>query len=638
LLHPKHFGRILDLLERSGIHQVRLLGGEPSLHPDFVRIVDQAVDRGFTIMVFSNGLMPESSLRALANLRIEQCGVVLNVRCPSDDTPDDREFLYRTCQRLGQRASVGVNIYRPGLSLSFVLELIDRFGLGRSIRLGLAHPRLGADNDFLHPRFYHLVGQELLQLARQAQQLGIELDPDCGFVPCMFPGEFFDVTGFDAGQLGRRCGPIPDILPDLSSIHCYALGNLERYPISGARTTSKLIRLYTERRADARHLGVYRECSTCSLRQDRQCYGGCLAASMGRLRGRRELVRANSRQVEAKGGARSRRPVASAPHRWMLPYVDQPVEFWQELAATYPSSIKGVYFPLPVSGLGSGRPPQPAQHLEPFLNQDAVGKHVLINPIMLPEPVTEMGAQITDQLERLAQEHGISGATICDLRLAEMARQRLPGLELTASVLADVCEPHQLSLLEGLFDVIVPSTRILRSSRNLIALREAFSGRLRLLVNEACLPGCPYRRQHFYEMATSENPPESLCAELLERQPWLRIIGAWVLPQHLHWFDELADEYKLAGRVTLRDPDNYRRVCDAYIHRTALWPNEIGGGPASILDKTIVPDDLYETTLACDRQCHQCDLCQRFARRDVARRAAGAIACDAPEANSKVLS
>ena len=611
----EHFGRVLDLLERSGIRQVRLLGGEPTLHPDFAALVKEAVDRDFSLLVFSNGLMPDPSLQALANLPEERCGVVLNVRCPPEDERAEPASLFHTCAVLGARASLGVNIDRTGLPLACAMDLIERFRLRRSLRLGLAHPRLGGNNGFLHPRFYPVVGQELLGVAREARRRGIELDLDCGFVRCMFPAEFFAETGLAAAEVGRRCGPIPDILPDLSSVYCYALGGQGRYPISGVETTAELIRLHVEWTADALRLGVYRECSACQWKQSQQCHGGCLAAALRRLHrggeGRRTIARFDPRGVRPVGSP----SVDRGQHPWLLPYIDQPAEFWRELSHAHPSRIKGVYFPLPDAPCGSGRPLQPHRHMEAFLTQTAVDKHVLINPLVLPGPIGENGPPIVDRMAQLVEEYGVTGATIADLRLAEMIRRRLPQLELTASVVMDIHQPHQALMLEGLCDVLVPATRIVRSLRRLQDLRRAFAGRLRLLVNEACLPGCPFRSQHFFEMATAVEPPESLCGDLLARQPWLRLLGAWVLPQHLTWFDDLVDEYKVAGRVTLREPADYRRVCDAYVQRTALWPHEIGGGPASVLDRWMVPDDLYAETLVCEQQCHRCDLCRRFAAR-----------------------
>jgi collagenase-like PrtC family protease len=238
---------------------------------------------------------------------------------------------------------------------------------------------------------------------------------------------------------------------------------------------------------------------------------------------------------------------------------------------------------------------------------------VLINPLVLPLPLDQIGDQVLDELDRLREEYGVGAATLGDARLAELVRQRLPGLQLTASCLLEVTEPGQAQALRGVFDTLVPSTRLTRRPDRLAPLRAAFGGRLRLLVNEGCLDSCLERKQHFYEMAHGGDFPQSLCRERLARDPWLRLTGAWILPQHLSQLDACADEFKLAGRVTLRDPDHYRRVLRAYVERRALWPHEIGGGPATVSARTSVSRAHFRWMLECDHGCGDCAVCRRAA-------------------------
>jgi hypothetical protein len=152
----------------------------------------------------------------------------------------------------------------------------------------------------------------------------------------------------------------------------------------------------------------------------------------------------------------------------------------------------------------------------------------------------------------------------------------------------------------------------MRDLRALRALRAAFPGTIRLIANEGCIPGCPYRTQHFYEMTACPTGPQSLCNDLLEEAPWMRLTGSWVLPQHLHLFRGVCDEWKLSGRVTLRDAATYLRVAGAYIHGRPLAPHQIGGGPASILEPIEITEEFYNRTLHCRRNCHQCGVCREY--------------------------
>jgi hypothetical protein len=301
-----------------------------------------------------------------------------------------------------------------------------------------------------------------------------------------------------------------------------------------------------------------------------------------------------------------------ATNVWALPYIDQPLAFWERLADRFGRHILEVYFPLPLDLIGSGRPELPQRHLKDFLLHAPVRKAALLNAVTLPGPVQRSAPAIIDHLRNLQEISGIVGATVANLRLAELIRNAMPELVLTASVLMEISHPNQAMMINGICDVLVPGGRAMRHLPSMRALQRAFQGKIRMLVNEGCLGGCPYRMQHFHEMCTGVPEPESLCDGLLERQPWLRLTGAWVTPQFLRYYDGVYDELKLAGRVTLQEPERYMQVLDSYVHRSPLLPCEIGGGPSSVIEPIEIPEELYVYTLHCGQRCHECTRCADY--------------------------
>jgi len=234
-----------------------------------------------------------------------------------------------------------------------------------------------------------------------------------------------------------------------------------------------------------------------------------------------------------------------------------------------------------------------------------------VNPIVLDRPVEEVAPSVVAALRRLHDQRGVQGITVANLSLASRIKEALPDLTVGASVLMGVSSPAQALVARGYLDALSPDTRLVRDLQGLKRMRVAFPGEIRLLVNEACLPGCLFRTQHFYEMAYSSAFPQSLCQQVLEERPWLRLTGAWILPQHLHFYDGLYDSLKLAGRVTLRDPQRYLAVLAAYVHRQPIQPRDIGGGPASPLDELDVSDEWFEFVLSCNKHCDVCLVCSR---------------------------
>jgi len=297
---------------------------------------------------------------------------------------------------------------------------------------------------------------------------------------------------------------------------------------------------------------------------------------------------------------------------WVIPYIDQPLSFWQNLAGHYDRYIHEVYFPIPLDNVPSGRPLQPTLHFEEFLATSPFRLSVLINPIVFPRPVEEMAPAIIEMLKNLRQSFSIHSATLSNAMLAKKIRDSIPGLRLTASVLMDIFSPNQLAMIDGVFDALVPSSRIVRNLPALATLRESFSGEIRLIVNEGCLPNCIFRTQHFFEMGAKLAYPQSLCQDMLSQNPWLRLTGSWILPQHLHLYDGLFDTLKLAGRVTLQNPTYYRDVLNAYIFRKKRSPHRIGGGPASPRAPIDVSEEFFKQTLRCQKSCLRCDVCRDY--------------------------
>ena len=166
--------------------------------------------------------------------------------------------------------------------MGFLVDRVRELGLSPTLRLGLAHPVAGGAHRHLHPRDYPAVGERILGLARRAGRAGIAVRFDCGFVPCMFPPGSLPDLGGGAEDIGCRCSPIPDVLPQGQAIACFPLAGLHREAVRD-RDASTLRPRFHERYSPYRSLGL---CGTCQARDQRtngKCEGGCLAAAMRRL-------------------------------------------------------------------------------------------------------------------------------------------------------------------------------------------------------------------------------------------------------------------------------------------------------------------------------------------------------------------
>jgi len=280
------FDDALDYLERSQIEQVRLLGGEPTLHPLFIKMIEKSLQRKFKLMIFSNGLMPENVITRLKEIDPDTVTILMNTIHPLEDSPAGMARQQQTMSVLADRVVLGVNIYSREQGFDYLLDNVNKYKLERVIRLGIAHPLLSQRNSFLNAKFYPEIGVKIYNLFQTATKQDIEIGFDCGFVPCMFPEEIFDELGELMAGTGHCCTPNLDLLPDGRFISCYPLNNLEKVKLDHHTKAEDLRDGFSEMLSPYRQIGIYPHCQTCSYFKESQCNGGCIAGKICRLTGK----------------------------------------------------------------------------------------------------------------------------------------------------------------------------------------------------------------------------------------------------------------------------------------------------------------------------------------------------------------
>ncbi len=276
------FQRSLDLLVRSGVNEVRLLGGEPTLHPEFITLLNLALKTGKFVRVFTNGMIPDSVLDALCRIPEKQLTLVLNINHLKGEKFDFPEKISAVLERLHEKIIPGLNIDTKNVELLPLLALVKNHRLKKAVRLGLAQPCTGYDNAYLPPKHYFAVGDKVLGFTEQAQRQSVKVILDCGFVPCMFADA--DWKNFDLDfRPGRQCEPIPDILPDGTVVPCYPLSGFISQALDETQSTSQSRESFMTSLAVYRTAGIYKICSICDYRKKGLCTGGCTAHKIKRF-------------------------------------------------------------------------------------------------------------------------------------------------------------------------------------------------------------------------------------------------------------------------------------------------------------------------------------------------------------------
>ncbi len=280
---------IADFLRSSGRQQVSLVAGEPTMHPQVVDFILYLLDRGFEVTLVTHGSLSPSRLeefrRHLTEIPRERLQVVCHFPDPDQTpmSPQDSQRLHRFLAVMGPWTQAHFTIQRWDFNLDFLFEHINRFGLKRQVRLGLAHPVLGGKAGFIPAEDMRRVVERLYSYRRRFESYRVRPDLDCGFPLCQF-------SDAELGWLDRRrgcgpggCGPALDIWPDMSVYHCFALATSQSKSLFEFDSLEQLegdfARWHEEIRAAS--AGIYEACDGCLSREDGGCRGGGLCRIIG---------------------------------------------------------------------------------------------------------------------------------------------------------------------------------------------------------------------------------------------------------------------------------------------------------------------------------------------------------------------
>lgn len=183
---PTAFLDALHRLQQHGISQLYLRGGEPTQHPDFAWMLTRALERGFSLLVHSSGLIPHAVVRKLERLPPEQVALICPAVIPGEVWPHQLTQQFHLFTRLGPRIVPAINLLFPSVKLDFVLDWIDQYHLARRVIVEL-RPLIEDEtlelaqliNDFTRRA---LLRRIRLELDRENRP-GLDLLPDGRVVP-----------------------------------------------------------------------------------------------------------------------------------------------------------------------------------------------------------------------------------------------------------------------------------------------------------------------------------------------------------------------------------------------------------------------------------------------------------------------
>ncbi|MCX5694279.1 MAG: radical SAM protein [Candidatus Omnitrophica bacterium] len=284
-LHPnyiklKELSVIIDFLKQSKETRVGILGGEPTLHPEFKKAMAMVIQAGLGVTIFTNGLMDRDNSTFLKGIQARKCNVLLNLNSPESYTKKQWSIINRTAGLLRKRMRLGFNIYKLDNDLDFLVDFIQKYNLEKIIRLGMAVPIFGGNNKYIELADYPKVSEKIVNFIEKHRLTGISFTFDCGFTLCSFTDEQLGKLIRLRTTLISSCPPPIDVGPDLKLWHCFATSRMWNKKLTDFKDLQAVIKFYQTKFKAFRQVGATNGCLRCEYLRLDYCSGGCLGHTL----------------------------------------------------------------------------------------------------------------------------------------------------------------------------------------------------------------------------------------------------------------------------------------------------------------------------------------------------------------------
>jgi len=285
-ISDENYAYILDFFRRSGHSELRLLGGEPTLHPKFEQWVNDGIKDPFfhKIQLFSNALaldqkLSHSIVHPKVSFLINLNGPKVigeNIYSETVNNVENMVFEYRR-RNIEPRVTLGINIFEPHFDYSYIIEESKKLNL-KTIRYSITVP--SNNNQAGTLQHYESYVPRLVEFLDSCHENGIMPHIDCNNPPkCIFSNEAlvnFIYSGFDLVHR-EMCRPVMDIRPDLSVARCFVFEDYLSVNIKDFDTVAEIQEFFIREIDSKRFFNpAFKECSVCRFWQEKKCQGGCL--------------------------------------------------------------------------------------------------------------------------------------------------------------------------------------------------------------------------------------------------------------------------------------------------------------------------------------------------------------------------
>lgn len=277
------FRKMLEFCSRTPMNHIGIIGGEPTLHPQFSEILKEVnkycreCDTSATL--FTNGIELEKYLPYIG----DRIGILINCNTPANQSAESYKKHLDVLDHLYElswfesKVSLGCNVFLGCVDYNYMWDLVDKYHL-KHIRCSAVSPG-GCYHEWRaeKEKYYLELKPIFVQFCRDAIKHNCKLNMDCGHIPmCYFTMEEKEVVEAACENLYQDfCEPVMDITPDFKVTSCFgAYDPIDIRDFDNIIEVQRYLLLVKNYKRALNNGGG--RCSTCKKHKLLQCQGGCL--------------------------------------------------------------------------------------------------------------------------------------------------------------------------------------------------------------------------------------------------------------------------------------------------------------------------------------------------------------------------
>ena len=284
-----NFLTFLSFVSRSGPQRIGIIGGEPTLHPQFGNILymlnQYCYDAQSTGVVFTNGIELEKWLNYIG----DDVTVLVNCNNPKNQTEKQYSKMIHTLEVAASKGMIesdkvrcGCNIYLDG-DYSYFWNIVDKFH-NPVVRCSIVSPggcyKKQWSNQESKENYYRKLKPMLIDFVKEADKRNVKIGFDCNQIPiCMLTDEEKILIERVAEALYQPiCAPVIDVDTSLKAFSCFGTYDSNGAEIKDFNNFEEVQRYlfleYTSNKIKQNGKGM---CEGCKQHELYQCQGGCLS-------------------------------------------------------------------------------------------------------------------------------------------------------------------------------------------------------------------------------------------------------------------------------------------------------------------------------------------------------------------------